>query len=228
VNERVESILAMRESTSEDFNEMPDDAIYMRWLLQNNPTSTEEDLEHDLEAAKKAKSYLAQVSNIRTGMIKTQEAAIAQKNAEARNKSFQELEQDRAEIVGVVKNMTDVAGYELDDAIKNDILQDILEVNSAGDSIFLEKTFSDPAVLFKTAWLSKYGEDYINQLSDYYKQRITEAYRRGVEETKNGMPSRPIAGMRKDAKAAPAKPKAAVYSDDDDRLVTLDELHDTD
>jgi hypothetical protein len=51
--ERVQTILATREATSTDFDKMSDDAIYTKFLKEDNPEITDEDIETKLEEAKR-------------------------------------------------------------------------------------------------------------------------------------------------------------------------------
>jgi len=217
---RVEQILALNQSSSTDFQSMPDDAIMMRWLKENDPDSTEEDLAEELTRQKESKLYAKNVNRLRDQFTTQQQEQEKQIQAQQQQETFNMLEEQRSVIVNAVQEINEVAGFQVSDEDKNNILADLLETNEHGDSLFMEEVFSDPKTLFKAAWMYKNGETYLDNLEQYYKKAIAKAYADGKSQAVNGMPSRPIGGSVDSAQQSKGN-----ESPRKENFVDLDDLH---
>jgi hypothetical protein len=158
--ERAEQIITLEESNSVDFKEMSDDAIVARWLKDNNPEANETELAEELERNKESSFFEKNAKSIRENYIQDQIKEFELKDQESRQAEIQELESDRAKIVEAVTNVENIMGFPVDDNVKNEVLEDLLEVNEFGDSMFMQNIFSDPEKLFKAAWLVKNAENH--------------------------------------------------------------------
>jgi len=192
LEQRMSQIELLNSANNTDYENMSQDALYLRWLKQNNPEATEEDLQEDLEKAKQLKSFEKSVDGIKKVFVEQQLAENQKAKLEQERLQQIELESDRRQIVETVSQIDSVAGFEVNDDEKNEILQSLLEVNEQGDSIFMEEIFSDPNKLFKAAWLYHKGEKMFDDMSDYYKRELSKQYKKGREEALQGTPSKPI------------------------------------
>ena len=208
---------------STDFVNLPKDTIYLKWLKNSDPEASESDLQESLEIAKKTKTYDKQVESIRQSFIQEQEREIELENAKIEQENLKELEADREMIVNVVSDINDVAGWSITPEQKNEVLGSLLEVNSHGDSLFMEKVFSDPKKLFEVAWLEKYGNEYFDKMSEYFRNEISKAYARGKKEGVSGLSSKPITTGA--ASNNENKTKIDPEKREHNNALTLDQLH---
>lgn len=208
---------------STDFVNLPKDTIYLKWLKNSDPEASESDLQESLEIAKKTKTYDKQVESIRQSFIQEQEREIELENAKIEQENLKELEADREMIVNVVSDINDVAGWSITPEQKNEVLGSLLEVNSHGDSLFMEKVFSDPKKLFEVAWLEKYGNEYFDKMSEYFRNEISKAYARGKKEGVSGLSSKPITTGT--ASNNENKTKIDPEKREHNNALTLDQLH---
>jgi hypothetical protein len=192
VQEQLKVMNSINSSFNEDYNAMDSDTIYLKWLKDADPEATTEDLKEALDAAKKLKTFEKTTESLRKGFIQEQDRVIELEESRLEKERLKELEADRETIVNEVENIKHVAGWEVSDDQKNDILGDLLEVNSHGDSLFMEQVFSNPKILFEVAWFKKFGESHFEEMASYYKNQISEAYKKGKSDTINGFPSQII------------------------------------
>lgn len=189
INEQVTKSLTLRDSTSVDYGDMPDDAIYLKWINDVNPEMTQEDALSALAQQKQSESlYKGQVDSLRAQYIQIQANEVAQVNQAEESERFQLLEDDRKEIVSVVENIDNISGAEITPYMKNEVLHSILEINDQGDPLIMEEMFSDPEKLFKATWFMKYGESYMDNVDNFWRKRESESYKRGKQDLVNGAP----------------------------------------
>jgi hypothetical protein len=221
---RVEQILAFNNASATDFSAMDDDAITLKWLKDSDPEASEADLAEELARQKESKLYGKNAARIREQYEAEQANAIAYARQQEEQQYIQELEAERSEIATAVNNIRDIAGFEISDEDKNVILQDLLEVNEHGDSLFMEEVFSDPERLFKAAWLYRNGEKIFDQLEKYYKNEIAKVYQTAKNEALNGLSSRPVGGVRSssnnDSKSNQDDPSLRKQ-----KIIDVDDLH---
>ncbi len=210
--DRVNTLLAATQSQAENFKDMDSDAIYVKFLKQNNPDITAEQLDEDLGKAKELNTYNNIVENLRTKYIDDQEKAA--KNAiDLEEQNFNKtLEDQRQEVVQVVSEIDNVAGITLNDDAKNSLLDQILQVNESGDPLFMEEVFSNPKDLFNAAFWYYYGPGVLEQREQFWKEEKSKAYKRGKEDAL-GKPSPHINFSGKDTTGA--------SDDEEDDWITL-------
>ena len=171
--ERVQQILALRESFETDYKNMSAEAITSKWLKDNNPDATEEELAEELARSKDSKFFERNAENLRTNYIGQQVEETRREAATVVAEQEALIEGDRAVIAQAAADIEHVAGFVVDDSGKNEILGKILEVNKHGDSLFMEEVFSDPEKLFKAAWLFYNTESYLDQLDKKHKKDLS-------------------------------------------------------
>ena len=216
--QRAEQILAIENSNSIDYKEMSDDAIIAKWLKDNNPEASETELSDELERSKNSPFFEKNAKSIRDQYIADQMAQSQAEENARREAEFQEIEQDRARIVDAASNINDIMGFSVTDEVKNEVLEDLLEVNEYGDSLFMQDVFGNPETLFKAAWLVKNAESHFDELETYWKKQADLKYREGFNNARNGLPTASISGVgNSSAGNEPRKVKEDVS--------TLEDLH---
>jgi len=219
---QLEKVEALRNIVNEDYVTMSADSVYLKWLKESDPDATADELQENLEAAKKLKTFDRTAESLRKNFIQDQEREIQAEETRLATESAKELEADRESIVNAVENINSIAGWEVSDEQKNEILGDLLEVNSQGDSLFMEKVFSDPKKLFEVAWMEKYADKNFNVMAEHYKNEISEAYKRGKNDGMKGLPGGPIkVGDNKTSD----KTKDAVKNREKVNAVDIDDLY---
>jgi hypothetical protein len=195
----------------------------MRWLQNNDPEASEEDLAEELTRQKESKFYGKNVERLRDQFVADQQGqADAQRQAEYQA-HLEEIEGDRTVIASAMQNTNQIAGFDINDEEKNTVLHDLLEVNQEGDSLFMEEVFSNPDNLIKAAWLYKNAEKYMDELETYYKKLNAQSYQAGKSDAMNGLSKSPISGMSNAGK--PSNTSEPVRAE---QYKTLDELHEND
>jgi len=202
-NKQLDKIRLFEDSQQVDYDNMSSEAVYLSYLKANDSKITQEELESELEKVKDTKTFDTLVKGLRENAKRTQEDDRAKHTSEVDKKFNEGVEDDRRTIVADVAGIAEVAGFEVNDDHKNALLGDILELNDSGDSLLLEKIFSDPQSIFEAAWFQKYGKSAIDNMEKYWKQEVSKAFTRGRDEATGTMPGSTgaprISGMRKRA-----------------------------
>jgi hypothetical protein len=218
---RVQQILSLQNSSSEDFASMDDDAVHMRYFKTLNPDMSETELAEEVEKARDSRLFKQNADQYRKMFLAQQESVQQQQTATERAAALEQLEKDRALIAQTVANLQNVAGFNLDNNDKNAVLGKLLEVNQHDDSLFMEEVFSDPSNMFKAAWLYYNAEQAIKSMHDSYQSKISAAYKQGREEVLKGLPSRPVT-QTMPPKFTPSTDTTGGQA----KIVSLSELHD--
>jgi hypothetical protein len=217
--QRVNAILALQSTESVDYDKMDNDAIYMAFLKQSNPEATVEQLEKDLATAKQMSAYDKSVASIKDGFKRTQQDAIEAAKVERRKEAEAELESQRKTVVTAVSQLKELDGFQLDDSMKNSVLDIILSVDEDGDSRFMTEVFSDPNKLFKAAWWYINGADLMQQRETYWKKEKSEAFKRGQGTPPGKQTFSGDTAKAKDKTTPPARGSG-------DSIASLDEIYD--
>jgi hypothetical protein len=192
INDQVNKSMTLRDAVSVDYKNMPDDAIYLKWISEVNPEMTQDEALEALETQKKNETlYRGQVDSLRGQYVQLQNDEAARLRQEAENERFSLLEDDRREIVSVVESIDNISGAEITPYMKNEVLHSLLEINDQGDPLIMEEMFSNPEKLFKAAWFMKYGESYMDNVDKFWRKRESESYKRGRMDLLNGAPESP-------------------------------------
>lgn len=216
--QRAQVYIAAQTIGNTNINDMDADAVYTAFLIKSNPEATAEQLENDLETAKKMSNYDKVVASIKDSMVKEQKDQIEKSRQESTDAMVQEIENQRKEVVSVVSAMNDVDGLTINDGIKNDVLDLILNIDEDGDSLFMTQVFSDPKELFRAAFWYKNGLDILKSREEYWKKEKSQAYKRGQTDAANGKKS--FSASDVDGKNT-TTPTPGNY----DEIVSLDDIH---
>jgi hypothetical protein len=179
-----------------DFEQMDSDEIFLRNLSKENPDYTPEELEEDLEIAKSMKGYEKTVNSIRRDFIHDRDTKKQEWLDGKQTRDNQEIEADTATIVNSVREITEIAGWPIDDQVKNEILADLVETNENRDSSFIANVLSDPKKMFEAQWFLKYGSTLFERMDTYYKSEMKKSFEKGAASRRSGEPR--IEGFKKD------------------------------
>lgn len=207
-----------------EIDSIPDDELYLIDLKAKVPELTEEDASAELELAKQNEAlYQKKVQGIRNEYKKKEELLAQQEEEEQRlaaEKAAQEFEDT---IVAAIQENDTIdlgeSSLTLSEDDMNEIASFILDSDVAGVR-HIAKALNDPKTLVGMVWYALKGQEAFSQITDYYKQKITEAskynYNKGFEDAKRGKaPNAAKTVVKKTAgsTAAPAK-----------KVITIDDL----
>lgn len=184
--QRLQTYLTTQQVQEMDISKLDDDAVYTAFLLRSNPEAKPEQLEADLETAKKMSNFESVVKNLRNTFESERQQILERQMTEAKQKTLQEIENQRKEVVAAVSKMNQLDGFSLNDGMKNDVLDLVLNVDDDGDSVFMTEVFSSPENLFRAAFWYKNGPEIMKAREEYWKKEKSAAYKRGIEEAKKG------------------------------------------
>ncbi len=174
-----------------DYEAMSDEEIYTQFVTNANKEASEEDISKELEAAKELSTYKGVVESMRNQFKAAQDAAKATIKADEAAANTKRVEEDRQIILSTVTPLKSIAGVELTNNLKNEVLDKVLGITDDGDSIFQDEIFSDPSKLFHAAFLYYNAEKLLAERDTYWKKEKSAAYKRGREDVL-GKPGAPI------------------------------------
>jgi hypothetical protein len=219
VEARVSERLSKLSTETVDLSGMADDDIYKMYMKKTvGDGASESDIEADLEVAKSQSTFKALAQSMRAQLKRDAEAAVEAAAALAREKDAGRIEEDRRTIIQAVTPLKVIAGVELTNNLKNEVLDKVLNVTDDGDSLFQDEILSDPTKLFSAAFWYYNGESLLEQRDNYWKKEKSAAYKRGRESVL-GKSSSPISFTSNEA-----KPSGRKTTRDED-IMDLDELH---
>ena len=216
--QRAQTYIRSQQVQNTDITKLDDDAIYTAFLLKSNPEATTEQLEKDLVKAKEMDNFTNIAKNLRTRFEDEKEQQLAKNTAAEKTQLTTQIESQRKEVVDVVAGMDNVDGLAINDGIKNDVLDIILNVDEDGDSLFMTKVFSNPSELFKAAFWYKNGSDVMSSREDFWKKEKSAAYKRGLKDASLGKKTFSASDVEDKNKTTPHR---GDYTDS----VSLDELY---
>ena len=192
----IQNYLANNQEPAQTYevDSIEDDELYILDLKAKVPELTDEDAASELELAKQNETlYQKKVQGIRNEYKQKEELVAQQQEEEQRieaEKSAQEFEDT---IIGAIQENDTIdlgeSSLTLSEDDMNEIASFILDSDVAGVR-HIAKALNDPKTLVGMAWYALKGQEAFGQITDYYKQKITEAsktnYNKGFEDAKNG------------------------------------------
>lgn len=211
VDYRMQAVAAQRELSTTDYASVSADAIFVKNLRDTSPEITDEEIAEELESARGLSSYGATTEAMRKLFISEQQEnnyRVMEENDMVFN---QELEAQRFDIVAAVEDINDIAGAQISPDMKEYLLHDIMELNENKDPILMEKLFSSPDAMFKANWFLNYGESYMQEVNNHWKNEVSKARKEGYMQATSGMPGNPvnIGGVNKRTAGAAAPGQTA-------------------
>lgn len=210
------------ETPTYEVDSIPDDELYVIDLKAKIPELTDEDAAAELELAKQNETlYQKKVQGIRNEYKKKEELVAQQEEEEQRlaaEKAAQEFEDT---IVAAIQENDTIdlgeSSLTLSEDDMNEIASFILDSDVTGVR-HIAKALNDPKTLVGMVWYALKGQEAFSQISDYYKQKITEAakynYNKGYEDAKNGNKPNAAKTVVKKPTNKPAPSKKVISIDD--------------
>lgn len=158
-------------------DEYTDDELYMADLKTKFKDMSDEDIEADLEVAKANEDlFKKKVTAIRNQYKakEDEELKAAQKAQEDQYNNF------KSSIEDALNNFSEISldykdsksdRFGIADSEKDEVYRYILQQDEKGMTQ-LYKDLNDPKKLVKLAWLSKYADDFISDVSNYWKKQL--------------------------------------------------------
>lgn len=216
--QRAQTYLTAQEVSNMNVKDMSEDEVYTAHLLKSNAAATAEQLEEDLTTAKKMSNFSNIVTALKQDMLREQQQNVAAQKQAGLTDMYNEIETQRKEVVSAVSKMESVDGLSINDGIKNEVLDLILNVDDAGDSQFMSEVFGTPDKLFKAAFWYKNGPDIISTREDYWKKEKSAAYKRGIADAQNGKKSFTSKDVKTNNKTTP-------HYGESDEIISFDDLY---
>lgn len=195
----VEDYLASNgeETSIYEIDTIPDDELYIADLKAKIPELSEEDAAAELDLAKQNETlYQKKIQSIRNEYKQKEDSLAADQEAEAATKAAEEFEAFENEIVTAIQENDTIdlgeSSLTLSEDDMNEIASYILDEDATGVR-HIAKALNDPKTIVGMVWYALKGKEAFGQISEYYRQKITEAsrtnYQKGFDDAKTGKPA---------------------------------------
>lgn len=210
------------DTPSYEVDSIPDDELYVIDLKAKIPELTDEDAAAELDLAKQNESlYQKKVQSIRNEYKKKEELVAQQEEEEQRLEAERAAQEFEDSIVAAIEENDTIdlgeSSLTLSEDDMNEIASFILDSDATGVR-HIAKALNDPKTLVGMVWYALKGQEAFSQISDYYKQKITEAakynYNKGYEDAKSGNKPNAAKTVVKKTTNKPATTKKVISIDD--------------
>lgn len=221
-NQAIQEYLASNSSDTQQYevDSIPDDELYVIDLKAKIPELTDEDANSELELAKQNETlYQKKIQGIRNEYKQKEDLLIKEQEEEQRLEAERAAQEFENSIVTAIQENDTIdlgeSSLTLSEDDMNEIASFILDSDSTGVR-HIAKALNDPKTLVGMVWYALKGQEAFSQISDYYKQKITEAakynYNKGYEDAKSG--NKPNAAKTVVKKAKSTATKKVISIDD--------------
>lgn len=168
-----------------------DDELFMYDLIARMPDLTDEEVEQALEVEKTNEAlFTKKIEALRNNYRFSEQEQLKQIELEKQQAAQEQYNQFSASIQDQINNFTDFYGCEI--SMDQDEIEDLYEFitgfDDAGNNHFA-KVLNDPTQVVKMAWAVLKGEDFVNDLNNYYKDQIAQvrknSYEKGLTDAKS-------------------------------------------
>lgn len=190
----IQDYLASEEAPVYEVDSIPDDELYIADLKAKIPELTDDDALAELDLAKQNETlYQKKVQSIRNEYKQKEDSLIADQEAEQANRAAAAAEAFENEIVAAIQENDTIdlgeSSLTLSEDDMNEIASYIIDEDATGVR-HIAKALNDPKTLVGMVWYALKGQEAFSQISEYYKQKITEAsrsnYQKGISDAKAG------------------------------------------
>ena len=211
---------SQQETPDYQIDQYNDDELFIADLISRmgRENITDDEVKNALEKAKENQElFTKQMTAIRNEYKQAEDENRQYEQYLAEQERQEQFNQYAAQVQNSINNLTEFGNFDLnmDQDDKEELYEFITGFDEAGNSI-LGKALNDPDILTKTAWFILYGDQMLDDVSEYVKQQVTSArkkgYAAGVEDAK--------AGKVKDVNKVVYKPK----SKQNDGQLSIDDL----
>lgn len=179
-------------------DDLTDDELYILDLQTRIEDITEEEAMAALEKAKTDESLFAkQIQGIRSEYKRIEEENNQRLALQQQNEQQEQYQQFQDSVLSEIQGLNKIGDLDIEMSVDemNDVANFILSTDGAGVNLF-SKALNDPKQLVKMAWFSLKGEEIIDNITNYFKNKIQEVsraqYQKGLDDAKNGKPSRVV------------------------------------
>ena len=214
----IEEYLANQEEEYE-VNSLTDDELYYLDIKNKFPNFSDEELLEVLEHEKQNETlFNKKIENLRDFYIEREKEYNQDKIYQTNIQKEQDDILFKTEILNSAQNIKNIGEFELEQSDREEVSNFLLEKDVTGVKYF-DKALKEPESLFKMAWFLLKGDDAFNDLSNYYKDRITEYskinYEKGFNDAKNGKQIPTSRVVRQETRSTVPKPSKRELSIND-------------
>ena len=180
-----------------EVDSIPDDELYIADLKAKVPELTDDEALQELDLAKQNEAlYQKKIQSIRNDYKQREDSLVAEQEEQAKKVSEEAAAAFESEIVTAIQENDTIdlgeSSLTLSEDDMNEIASFILDEDTTGVR-HIAKALNDPKTLVGMVWYALKGQEAFGQISEYYKQKITEAsrfnYQKGYDEAKAGKPA---------------------------------------
>ena len=187
-NQAIENYL--NSNTEFQVDSLSDEELFLADLKDTLPDLTDEEALQILDQEKANENLFGKKVERLRNIYKEKETQQRQiELAEIQAQQEEENTKAREQFQAALTDLDSIGEFNLEDEDKERIAEFLLGFDKAGNR-YIYKALSDPSTLIKMAWFALYGEESLDDYSNYFKERIQEYseanYRQGYEDALAG------------------------------------------
>ena len=194
-------------------DDLSDDEVYLLDLESRVGELSEDEAVQALNTVKSNEEFFKkQVEGIRKEYKEREDFQAQQEQAQIEQKEAEQFQEYQSQVIDAISNFNSVGSFDLnfEDADREELAEFMLSRDQSGKN-YLFEALQDPETLTKAAWFILNGEEALNSISDYYAQQIKlvsdNQYKRGLEDGKKGVQTRPTVVIDNSNKKNNTKPQ---------------------
>lgn len=187
-NQAIENYL--NTNTEFQVDSLSDEELFLADLKDTLPDLTDEEALQILDQEKANENLFNKKVERLRNIYKDKEVQQRQiELAELQAQQEEEIAKAREQFQATLTDLDSIGEFNLEDEDKERIAEFLLGSDKAGNRYF-NKALNDPSTLIKMAWFALYGEESLDDYSNYFKERIQEYseanYKQGYEDALAG------------------------------------------
>ena len=193
-----------------DIDQLSDDEVYILDLESRVGELTDEQAAQALNIAKQQDEelYKKQIEGIRKEYKERADLEQQQTQAQLEQQQQEAYNQFKDSVINAIDGLTSIGNLDLnfEDSDKETLAEFMLSQDESGKN-YLYEALQDPETLTKAAWFILNGEEAFNSITDYFTNQIKmvseNQYKKGLEDGKKGIVSKPTVVMRENKNNRP-------------------------
>lgn len=193
-----------------DIDQLSDDEVYLLDLESRVGELTDEQAAQALNIAKQQDEelYKKQIEGIRKEYKERADLEQQQTQAQLEQQQQEAYNQFKDSVINAIDGLTSIGNLDLnfEDSDKETLAEFMLSQDESGKN-YLYEALQDPETLTKAAWFILNGEEAFNSITDYFTNQIKmvseNQYKKGLEDGKKGIVSKPTVVMRENKNNRP-------------------------
>ena len=208
-NQYLDSIKGQQVESQEPhykIDDLSDDELYLLDLESRVGELSDEEAAQALNNAKANEDfYKKNVDGIRKEYKEREDFQTQQEQALYEQQQLEAFQQYQAQVVSAINDFNQIGNLDLnlEDEDKDELARFMLSQDENGVN-YLYQALQDPQTLTKVAWFVLNGEEAFDSVSDYFTNQIKQVseaqYKKGFEDGKKGVSSRPQVVIKKENK----------------------------